>query len=188
MTVAAVLVAPAAYSAPGGGAQVEHYLTRSASVDGWVYDGNAYNYFSGQAYDDLNGVAQGQVYSQSYDYNTYTYGYIGCSGPAYADAVSVAVNSNSSSVNAMLDPASPDCYSYNVPEPITVTADGQFDGNYASSSNGNRKETSYGTSYKSNYKDDYWTQTFSDADNGFYSGTFTGSASTSQNNNRTKVK
>lgn len=187
MTVAAVLVAPAAYSAPGGGAVVTHFLTRSAFVFGSAYVGNVYTYFGGQAYDDLQGVAQGSVWSESDDYNTYTYSYISCSGPAYANAVSVKTN-GSSTVNATLDPASPDCYSYNVFAPITVTADGQADGNYANSNNGNGKYTYGRTTYKYNNKSDEWSQTFSDADNGFYSGTFTGYASISQNNNRTQVK
>lgn len=186
MTVAAVLVAPSAYCAPGGGTQVTHYLTRQAYVSGYANVGNTYNYFSGQVYDDMNGVAQGSVYSQSYDDNTYTYSFISCSGPAYANAVSVKGNGRSA-VNATLDPNSPDCYSYNLFAPITVTADGQFDGNYASSNNGNGKSTYGGATYKYNTKSDSWSQTFT-ADNGFYSGTYTGDASIYQNNERQRLK
>jgi phage gp45-like len=126
------------------------------------------------------------VYSDSLDFDTYTYSHISCSGPAYANAVSVKVN-GSSTVNATLDPASPDCESLNVFAKITVTADGQFDGNYAYSGNGNVKETFVGSTNKYNNKSDNWSQTFS-ADNGFYSGTFTGYADMQQINNRQKVK
>lgn len=189
MTVAAVLVAPAAYSAPGGGAVVTHFLTKNVYVYGYYYDGNINTGFSAQVYDDLTGVAQGYVSSYSYDYNSGIYSYISCSGPAYGNAVSVSPNAGTSTVNATLDPASPDCYNqYNVFAPITVTADGQADGNYAGSSNGNGKQTYGGTTYKYNSKSDERSQTFSDANNGFYSGTFTGSAYISQYTQRQKVK
>lgn len=188
MTVAAVLVTPTAYSAPGGGAVVTKFLTQNDYVYGYYFDGNINADFSAQVYDDMNGVAQGSVYSSYYDYNTGIYSYISCSGPAYANAVSVKSNESSSTINATLDPASPDCYSYNVFAPITVTANGQFDGNYSSSNHGNGKETYLGTNYKYNSKSSNWSQTFSDADNGFYSGTYTGGAYKSQNIGRQKVK
>ena len=187
MTVAAVLVAPSAYTAPGGGTQVTHFLTRNASVSGNAFVGTTNYYFSGGIYDDMNGVAQGWVSHEIYDYSTYSDSYIYCNGPAYANVVSVAANGSNSTFNATLDPASPDCYSWNVFAPITVTADGQANGSYANSTNGNGKQTYGGTAVRYNNKSDTWSQTFS-ADDGFYSGTFTGDASISQNNNRQQVK
>jgi hypothetical protein len=187
MAFAAVLVAPTAYSAPGGGTQVTHFLTRLASFYGRALVGSISYFFSGQVYDDMTGAAQGYVYSEHYDDNTDNFGYIYCGGPAYANAVTVKGNGGSSSINATLDPASPDCDSYNVLAPLTVTANGQFDGNYSESSNGISTSTFGGTTYKYNTKSDVLSQTFS-ADNGFYSGTFTGNAYIGQNTNRTQVK
>jgi hypothetical protein len=186
MAAAAVLVAPSAYSAPGGGAVVTKFLTQSEYVNGFYGDGNINTGFSAQVYDEMNGVAQGYVYSYYNDYNTGNYSFIECSGPAYANAVSV--ERGSSAIYATLDPASPDCYSYNVLASITITANGQFDGNYSNSNKGNGKQTYLGTNYKFNFKSDGWSQTFSDADNGFYSGTFTGEVNISRNNARLKVK
>jgi hypothetical protein len=187
MAVAGVLVAPTAYSAPGGEGGVTHFLTRSASVSGYAQDGNIYYYFGGQSYDDLHGVAQGYVYSERYDTNNGTNSYINCSGPAYANAVSVS-GGGRSTVDATLDPANTnDCYSWNVPEKIMITVDGQADGNYANSNNGNGKTTAGGITHKYNSKYDEWSETFS-AHNGFYQGTFAGGASINQYNNRTKEK
>ncbi len=189
MTVAAVLVAPTAYSAPGGGAVVTKFLTQSEYVYGFYYDSNSNidTGFSAQVYDDMNGVAQGSVYSYYSDYNTGNYSFIYCSGSAYVNAVSVKSN-DSSTINATLDPASPDCDSYNVFAPITVAVNGQYDGNYSSSNHGNGKATYLGTNSKYNFKNSYWSQTFSDANNGFYSGTYTGEAYIGQNIDRQKVK
>jgi hypothetical protein len=189
MAVAAVLVTPTVYSGPGGGTQVTHFLSRSANVNIRYYNPNPNYYYVlvGEAYDDMNGVAQGSVESEFNDYSALDFSYIRCEGPTYANAVSVNRNDGSSTVNATLDPASSDCVSFNVFEKITVTVYGQIDGNYSRSDNGNSKEKYGGATYKSNYKSDTWSQTFS-ADNGFYSGTFTGDASISQKNDRTRVK
>lgn len=186
MAVASVLVTPTAYSGPGGGTQVTHFLSRRASVYFSYTNPNMFYYLVGDAYDDMD-VAQSYVEYEFDDYINRRFIHIRCEGPTYANAVSVNRNDGSSTVNATLDPAITDCISSNVFEKITVTANGQFDGNYSSSNKENRKETYGGATYKSNYNSDNWSQTFS-ADNGFYSGTCTGDASISQNKGRERMK
>jgi len=183
MAVAAVLVTPTAYSGPGGGTQVTHFPSRGAGVDFSYTNPNMFYYLVGVAYDDMN-VAQSYVEYEFDDYINSRFIHIRCEGPAYANAVSVMSN-GSSTVNVTLDPA--DCESSNVFAPITVTANGQFDGNYSSSNKEIKKETYGGATYMSNYKTDTWSQTFS-VDNGFYSGTCTGNASIFQNIDRKRVK
>jgi hypothetical protein len=113
--------------------------------------------------------------------------YISCSGPDYANSVSVKPTSGDSSVNATFNPTSPGCYGYNVFAPVTISVTGQFNGIYQDSQTGIDKSTSNGTSFKSNFTSDFFTETFTGTI-GFASGPFSGNANTSRRNERTQVK
>jgi len=176
--IATVVVAsPLVSSAQNPGTQVTHFRSTSDAANGFVYTGSVTTGFYANAYDDNNGVPQGYVAVDRYDYNTATYSYITCSGTAYANVVSVNQGNGNSSINATLAPASPDCYSYNVSSPLTVNLSGQYNSNYSSHNNGSGKSTYLGTSYKYNTQSDYFSETFTGT-NGFATGTFDGSAST----------
>ena len=147
--IAAVVVAsPMVSSAQNHGTQVTHFRSTSDGASGCIYADTVITCFYANAYDDNNGVPQGYVTVERYDYTTATYSYITCSGTAYATVVSVHQGNGNSSINATLDPASPDCYSYNVSSPLTVNLSGQYNGNYSSHNNGSGKSTYLGTSYK----------------------------------------
>jgi len=82
-----------------------------------------------------------------------------------------------SSINATLDPASLDCFPYNVSSPLTVTLSGKANGTGSSHDNGSGKSTYLGTSYKYNFQNDFFNETFTGT-NGFATGTFDGSVYT----------
>lgn len=190
MMIAGMIVALGATSlpaAPGGGTVVTNFLTRIDQVAGSVDDGVTNNYFSAYTYDDPSGVAQGSVSTTSYNYLTSVYSYIFCSGPAYANAVSVNPGNGNSSVNVTLDPASPSCYSYNVAAPVTISVAGRADGTSDYHSAGTYKQTHLGVTWKGNYQYDQYQSAFNGT-NGFGSGPFSGYSYTQRNSQRTQVK
>lgn len=186
--VATALVAsPLAYSAPSHGAQVTHFNSFNVNAYGCFDNYPSYTCFYANAYDDFySGQRQGDVAVYGYDV-TYSYYDIRCSGPAYANVVSVNRGNGNSSINATLDPSSDDCSNYNVSAPVTLNVAGKYDGNYRYSYNGTGKETYYGVNYKYNSQNDYFGETFIGT-NGFYTGTFTGNAFIEHRTERQKVK
>lgn len=184
----AVVASPLAYSTPVSGqrTQVTKFQGYSADAYGYFYDGYTDTSFFAQAYDDLSGVPQGYVSVVMY---SPVYQYLSCYGPAYGKVVSVNQGNGNSSINATLDPTSPDCYSYNVDvsQRYVVKLTGKYNGDYRNSQNGTGKQTYSGENYKYNSQYDGFDETFTGT-NGFYSGTFTGSAETQHYTNRTRVK
>jgi hypothetical protein len=180
------LLAGSLYSVPGNGTEVTQFLTRIDRAAGSTVVGTISTDFTANTYDDLKGVAQGDVTITSIDYAAGTFSFISCSGPAYA-SVSVDANNGDSSVNATLDPASPSCPNkFNVFAPVTISVTGQFNGMDQDSQTGTDKSTSNGTSFKSNIKMDAFSETFTGTV-GVASGPFSGNASTTRRNDRTRV-
>ena len=162
MVVAAVMVAPMAYSAPGGGMENTRFLNRNTTVSfrgGDVHHSDVIIDFHGESWDDLSG-AHGWVVYTYMGYNEYYD--ISCSGPDYANAISVDNNGNST-VNVTLDPNNETCNSYGIDSPITLKFVGKADGNYTESSNGNGRQTVGGTTYKYNTQYNNWSQTLSES-------------------------
>src|SRR5262249_48052486 len=143
--------------------------------------------FEASAYDDLNGVRQGFVFTERID--SYSDSFISCSGPAYGDVVSVNKITGETSINATLDPASADWYAFNVGSPVSVNLRGQFDGTGQNSQSGTGKITvDGGTSYtKYNYQADEFSEIFTGS-SGLASGSFAGSVHTEHRTNLTHVK
>jgi hypothetical protein len=181
------LLAGSLYSIPGNGTQVTQFLSRMDHVEGQKSVGTTNTFFLANTYDDMNGVAQGDVTVSNEDDSTGTFNYISCSGPAYANIVSVKPTSGDSSVNATLNPASPSCISNGVFAPVTVSITGQFNGIFQQSQTGTATNTSNGMSFKSNFTSDFFTETFTGTV-GFASGPFSGNVTTSRSNERTRVK
>src|ERR1051326_1020548 len=102
------LIAGSLYSAGGNGTEVTQFLSRNEMVLGSKSVGTKNTSFSAGIFDDLKGVAQGHAEVSSNDLSTGTFDFISCSGPAYANIVSVNIHGDSS-VNVMLDPLAPGC-------------------------------------------------------------------------------
>ena len=182
------LLAGSLYSIPANGTHVTQFLSREDSASGEMYVGSTYTSFNADTFDDLRGVAQGTVTILYIDFSTGAFKSISCSGPAYANSVSVKPTSGDSSVNATLDPADlSSCSSYNVFAPVTISLTGQFDGISQVSQIGNDKSTYNGTSFKSNFTLDSFSETFTGT-LGFASGPISGTAHASRFNERTRVK
>ena len=185
---ATVVASPLTYSAPSHGTQVTKFLSFLESAYGYYDDGvGSYAVFQAVAYDDFSGQRQGWATVYGYDSNTSSDYSIRCSGPAYANVVSVNKINGDSSINATLDPSSGDCSNYNVSAPVTLNVAGKYDGNDRYSTNGTGKGTYYGANYKYNSQYDSFGETFTGT-NGFYTGTFTGGAGTERRTERQKVK
>lgn len=182
--VAAMLASPLAYSAQGHGAQVTRFKSYNDSAFG-CSSGTYYSCFNTYAYDDYSGQRWSYIEVSGYDGSGYYD--IWCEGPTNADVISLNQGNGDSSVNATLDPSSANCSNYNVYTPVTLNVTGQYDGNYRYSNNGTSKEIDYGTNRKYNFQSDFFQETFAGT-NGFYTGTFSGGASTEHRTQLTKVK
>jgi hypothetical protein len=183
------LLAGSLYGAPWLGTQVTQFLTRNDAVAGYSDDGTTS--FFASSYDDMNGVAQGELQVLHFD-NITGFSAIYCFGPAYANRVSVDQGNGNSSVKATLDPAAPGCSaSPNVSAPVTIAVTGRPNGKSQTSTNGKTISTSNDgtsvTSFTINYTNDTFTESFTGTV-GSSSGPFSnnGYATNSRNNNRSK--
>ncbi|MGZ8194565.1 MAG: hypothetical protein ACXWTH_02960 [Methylosarcina sp.] len=184
----AVLASSSAYSAPGGiGMQVSPFKEHSDFVYVVYQDGEFVTFVDARSYDDSFGP-NGWVTVGAYDYSsTQSTGFISCAGPAFANAVSVNKNSGDTSINATLDPSdTTNCSSYNVFASVTVDLAGQNDG-WKISNQGTGKSTDNGTNYKYNFQAEDFSESFTGT-NGFYTGTFGGTASSIHHTSLTKVE
>ncbi len=191
-TSTAIGAAPLAFSVPGVGTQVMP-VTKYRSTSDYAY-GNYYgddnsvdNGFWVQSWDDMDGVAQGTVLVWRYSDNTLLYSEVGCSGPEYAGAVSVDPTNGSTTLNVTLDPRDPNCYSRNVVEPVVVNLSGQADGNYHGTQAGVGTGRYTDATFRYFFKVAEYSGVFTGS-NGFYDGTFSGSAGASRTNNWQRVK
>jgi hypothetical protein len=181
------LLAGSLYSVPGNPTEATQFLSRHDQVIGQKFVDNTNTFFIANTHDDLKGVAQGDVTISSEDNSTGRFHSISCSGPAYANILSVNKVSGDVSVNATLNPASPGCFSSTDFAPVTVSISGQFNGILQTSQTGIATNTSDGMSFKSNVSTDFFTETFTGTV-GFASGPFSGNATTTRSNQRTRVK
>lgn len=142
--------APVVSSAPGGSNKGAESQFRSYSdiVSASFYDGKTNNYVYGRLYDAMNGENYVSIQAQHYSYMTGDYWYISCNRPANGNEVSVNNGNGKSSLKATLDPANPQCYSYNVAAPIVIDITGQANGKHTNSSHGQGKRTNNGETWK----------------------------------------
>lgn len=187
---AAMVVSPLAYGVPGQGTQVTNFRNISIGSEGSFEDteNQKWYYFHANVFDDKSGL-RGEIAVSVLDNTTFQMSFISCSGPAYAKIVSVNQGTGSTSISAILDPLDASCSSLNVDvsKRVKVTLVGRFDGNERLSLNGTGKETSGGVNSKYNFKIDTFSEAFTGT-NGFYSGTFSGQASTQKRTDRQQVK
>lgn len=187
VAMAAVVASSSVYSVPGGnGTQVSHYKNISDRVEGGICDGDICANFTAYTFDDSTGL-QGTVLVDSYDSVTSESMFISCSGPAFANAVSVNKTKGTSSVYATLNPLDTSCVSVNVSASITVDLTGQYDGYAKFSNHGNGNSIIDGVNYKYNFQGDTFT-VISTGTTGLYTGTLPGQAETYRYTELTKVK
>jgi len=184
-------VGPLAYGAPIGsnGPVVTQFRSTNESASG--FNGCAANVcvsFFAQAFDDMNGVAQGFVQAVFQDLNNGQFVFISCSGPAFANSVSVNQSNGNASVSATLDPSAPGCSSFNVFfGTVTLNLTGQADGNFHLGQDGTFIQEFGGQSVKGKFTSDQFGETFNGAV-GSVSGTFSGSVSAAKNSSQQRVR
>jgi hypothetical protein len=128
--------APLARAMPGNGAQTEPFK--------YSYDVVSINHSFDNGFLSLNASvsdnATGYVgyYRQSCDPVTgCSYVGVTCSGPSFAQALSINPGNGNLTLNAVIDPASPECSSWGAPfEPMVLDITGRFDGVYHNSQHG----------------------------------------------------
>jgi hypothetical protein len=182
----ALLATPLAFAAPAGKTVVIQFKTASTAVYASAEVGGIQYSMTAQNYDDMDGVPQAFIAVDRFDYNTFSYSFIVCSGSAYANTVLVNKVSGASSVVAYLDPAAAGCYGFNS-TPVTVNLSGTPTGGYSSSEAGSATTQSGGGVWKSSFQSDVFDENFSGSI-GFFNGALSGRAETAKVTQRTRVK
>lgn len=187
--IAAAIVAVPASGAPGRGMQVARFFTYFDDARGFVWGDSLLLWFFAQRSDDIYSGPYGYVEADAYDLNTGVWSAIVCGGPAYANALSVSPTNGDTSVNATLDPASPDCWDLygNITSPITMALSGRADGSYHDSRHGNGSTQSGTEKYRYNTTHEQFGEIF-DGSNGFAFATFSGASVTERNIQLQQVK
>ena len=174
-----------AFAAPLSFTQATHTRANVAQAAGTVSSGGVDYSFQAQAYVDVNGVPAGFVYVESFGLGIQ---YVTCTGPEFANVVSMNQGTGAVAVNGTLDLANAHCYAVNYTGgPLTLKVSGQPDGSYRDSRSGVETEQTLGTTFKFNFQSDEFGETFVGS-TGLYTGTFTGRALTARSTNRTQVK
>lgn len=184
LAIAVVVTSPLAYSDPysdlyndpGNGMQVDHMRDSSEYVFGRFCDTNHVCYsFKALDWIDKKGPG-GSVVAWYYLEGTYpVIALIACDGRDFVSPNGAGIGNVR--IKATLDPASPNCVSEGsepVSGPISIDLVGQA-GSYQESEIGTGKVTDLGESYKYNFQEYHFSETFTGT-NGFYSGTFSGTA------------
>ncbi len=188
--VAAMMVlSPLAFAAPGAKAVVTKYKTSRYVVNlGAEVDGSTYS-MTAQTFDDASGVMQGAISVERFGVDpstgTFSTSFIICAGPAYANAVTVNKSTGASSVNAVLDPAAPNCFGFNTTT-LVVAISGQPTGGMSRSDTGTTTIQFVGFTEKGTFQSDSFDESFSGSI-GYYTGAFSGNAEAATISNRTRV-
>lgn len=186
IVASALGTSPLAFAAPGGQAVVTQFKTASTAIYASAEVGGIQYGLTAQNYDDMDGVQQAFIAVDRFDYNTFSYSFIVCSGPAYVNTVTVNKVSGASSVVAYLDPAAPGCYGFNS-APVTVNLSGNPTGGYSSSEAGSATTQSSGGVWRTSFQSDVFDENFSGS-TGFFNGALSGRAETAKVTQRTRVK
>ena len=189
--VAAMIgMSPLAFAAPGGQTVVTKYSSARNVVNlGADVDGVSYSMFA-QTFDDANGVLQGVISVDRFGVDPVTglfgVSFIFCAGPAYANIVTLNRSTGASSVNAVLNPASPDCFGFNTTT-LVVSVSGQPTGGFSRSDTGTTTFQFVGGTEKATFQSDGFDENFSGSI-GYYTGAFSGNVEAARITNRTRVK
>jgi hypothetical protein len=190
LLASAFAVSPLAIAAPGGQTLNLKYKTSLAVVNlGTEANGVEYS-LSANSYDDMDGVPQGSIFASRFGFDPtvgyFVYAFIRCTGPAFANIVTVNKTNGASSVNAVLDPANPSCYAFNSLA-VTVAISGVASGGYARSDTGTTTLQYVGSLEKASYQSDSFEQSATGT-NGYYSGSYVGNAEIAKITQRVRVR
>jgi hypothetical protein len=182
-------VSSLAVASPGGHAVVTKQKTTLAVVNlGAEVGGSSYS-MTAKNFDDADGVMQGEISVQRFGFDPstggFSFSFITCAGPAFANTVTVDKSSGASSVNAVLNPAAPGCFGFNTTT-LVVAISGLPTGGFSRSDTGTTILKFVGSTEKASFQSDSFDESFSGSI-GYYTGAFSGNAESAKITNRTRV-
>ena len=175
-----------AFATPGERALVTKFKTTSAAVFATAEAGGVQYSLTAQNYDDMDGVQQGTIAVDRFDFNTFTTSFVVCSGPRFAGTVTVNKSSGAASVSAVLDPAAADCFGFNSTA-LTINLSGVPTGNFSTSETGTATTHSLEGVTKVQSQSDAFDENYTGSI-GYYSGALTGRALLTKITQRTRVR
>jgi hypothetical protein len=172
-----------AHSAPPAAKQARHLNIDFAEAAGFVSTPQGEYSFTAKSYTDADGRA-GFV---SIDGDGAVYQFIHCTGPEFADAVTMNQSTGVVTVNALVDPSNPNCFAFNVSGPaLMLKFSGKPDGNERVSESGAGTRQNFGEIVKFNSQSDAFSEIFTGT-SGLYTGVFTGRATSVRSTERTRT-
>ncbi len=174
-----------ASAAPGGGTVNTSLKSHEETADGCGQVGSSSACFFATSFIFQSGAPSGVI--EAYGSDGTSSWDIFCFGPQFANAVKVVGGNGNSSVKAVLDPSSPDCFASNVSSPVTLNLSGAADGDVSVSEKGTGKATLFGINSRFNLQSDRFSETFSGAGPGGFS-TFQGNAALIKRTDWTQLK
>ena len=185
----AIGAAPLAWGAPGQVRKVTNFKSYQTYVTSSFCDTAGYcSYFFITVFDDASGVAQGYVVLQTFTQSGALLTEISCQGPAYANVIfDINMGTRTAKVNATVNPASPDCFSFNA-STVTFSLTAAQDGSYHYSNVGSATSETPDSAYtmKTHYEDHGAKLTGSIT--GYPMTSFSGSLYDSRNTNIVKTR
>jgi hypothetical protein len=141
--------------------------------------------FTAKSYTDADGSRMGSVFVDGFGA---AFQFINCTGPEFADAVTMNQSTGIVSVNATVDPSNPNCFAFNISGPaLTLKFAGRPDGNERVSESGAGTRQNFAETVKFNFQSDAYSEVFTGT-TGMYTGVFTGRATSMRSTNRTRIK
>lgn len=182
--LAALGVSPLVQAAPQG---IKPAHSKAAIVEAAGFAsaaGNDYSFLA-KSYIDIDGTRAGFVSVESY---TPGYSFVTCTGPEFANAVTMNQSTGAVTVSADIDPSNPNCYAVNYSSgPLTLRISGVPNSDERISESGTGTHQNFGTIEKYNFQSDSFSETFTGS-TGMYTGVFSGRAASSRSTNRTKAQ
>jgi hypothetical protein len=174
-----------AHSAPPAAKPFSHLQIDFVEAAGFASTPQGEYSFTAKSYTDFDGSRAGFI---SIDGFGGMFQFINCTGPEFADAVTMNPSTGAVSVNAMVDPSNPNCFAFNFDGPaLTLRVSGQPDGNERVSESGAGTRQNFSEIIKFNFQLDAFSQVFSGT-TGLYTGVFTGRATSVRSTERTRIK
>jgi hypothetical protein len=174
-----------AHSAAPAAKQASHLHLDFAEAAGYASTPQGEYSFTAKSYTDADGSRAGFVSIDGYGA---VFQFINCTGPEFADAVTMNQSTGVVTVNAMVDPSNPNCFAFNVSGPaLTLKFSGKPDGNERVSESGAGTRQNFGEIVKFNFQSDAFGEVFTGT-TGLYTGAFTGRATSVRSNERTRTK
>jgi hypothetical protein len=174
-----------AHSAPPAAKQNNRLHNDFAEAAGFASTPQGEYSFTAKSYTEADGSRAGYIFI---DGNGAVFQYITCTGPEFANAVTMNQSTGIVTVNATVDPSNPNCFAFNLSGPaLTLKFSGRPDGNQRLSESGAGTQQNFGEIVKFNFQSDTFSELFTGT-TGLYTGAFTGTATSVHRTDRTKTK